>query len=256
MSKAAVTKPVKERLAVAEQLGRCLSVQVRKFVQLLAQDPTHNQTKAAIGAKYKDPKTRGSRLMARADVRAYYEALLHTATELAKTPDADIAPPPDRPVSTYSAAEQLTGAAMDGVEVVVRLSDHARVNMLDFVSYEPVVHVKDGVIIPILDRDGNQVYRPFVDMKKVETLGKGHLIRKLKEGKYGTEIELVDSQGALKTLAQIHGLTGDERSAEDPMQRRSWREYLASLPPEVILGMHSHLLGASRAVIETTARAT
>jgi hypothetical protein len=155
-------------------------------------------------------------------------------------------------ISGYEPSPQLLGSAMDGAETIQRLSDHGRVNMLDFISYEPVLH-KDGEVMRT--PQGQPVYRPYVDVKKIEVLGKGHLVKKLKEGQYGTEIELVDSQGALKTLAQIHGLTGDDdRGGQDAPRRRSWREFLAAQPPELILAMHARLLQQGGNVIDTTAR--
>lgn len=258
-----MTKPARQRLAVASQLSRGLSLMTRKFCELLAMDPNHNQTHAARGAGYRDPKTRGSKLLAIPKVRAYYEALLHAATEIARTdgvtPESLPAPPPDpdlaaalAPAMGYKPATAILGVAMEAAEIERRLSDHARADILDFISYETVLQ-KDGT--PLLTKEGMPVYRPFVDVMKIEALGKGHLVKKLKEGQYGTEIELVDGQSALKTLAQIRGLTGDENDDHrDAPRLRSWQQFLRTLPPSVVLEMNRNLLSTGGAVIETTAQ--
>jgi hypothetical protein len=232
-------------LASAIELAKKLTPRQREFVEMLAKDPKHNQTGAARACGYKDPTKQGSRLMRTPRLRAYYTALMQAAIDLGKpgvltSPEglAEVAS-----ISPYSAAGQMLGAVMERVEVLKRLSDHASANMLDFVSYAPVT-TADGQ--PMLDREGRPIHRPFVDMAKIERLGKGHLIKKLKEGQYGTEIELVDSQGALKILY------GDDAPIGAGSRERSWREALRAMPPQFVLALHDKMLQGS--AIPTTAR--
>lgn len=86
-------------------------------------------------------------------------------------------------------------------EVVKRLADQCRVNMLDFVT---------------LDENG----MPIVDLRRAKKAGKGMLIRKVKATKFKAHttctLEVLDSTKALITMARIHGLLAlDLPEAED-----------------------------------------
>lgn len=80
--------------------------------------------------------------------------------------------------------------AMRANEVIERLSDQARADMGDFIQ------VKHNYVA--------------VDLEKAKQQNKLHLIKKLKQGKYGIELELYDAQAAQRTLAQHHGLLKTE----------------------------------------------
>lgn len=80
--------------------------------------------------------------------------------------------------------------AMRANEVIERLSDQARADMGDF-----------------MDVKHNWV---SVNLEKAKQQNKLHLIKKLKQGKYGIELELYDAQAAQRTLAQHHGLLKTE----------------------------------------------
>ena len=58
-------------------------------------------------------------------------------------------------------------AAMGEAEIVQRLSDHARVNILDFVSYKPALGLEGQ---PLVTKTGHPVCRPFVDSQFIATL--------------------------------------------------------------------------------------
>lgn len=76
-------------------------------------------------------------------------------------------------------------------EVVQRLANIGRIDMGDFVS------IKGGL--------------PMIDLDKAEKLGKLNLLRKIKVTEDSIEIEPYDAQGALNTLAKMHGLLLDRQ---------------------------------------------
>jgi phage terminase small subunit len=83
-------------------------------------------------------------------------------------------------------SKRLGESAMSADEVLLRLAEHAR---SDYSKY--------------IKRDG------YVDLGSLILDGKGHLIKGIKETKYGTQVEFYDSQSALVTLAKHHGLLTD-----------------------------------------------
>lgn len=95
--------------------------------------------------------------------------------------------------------------AMSTDETLVRLAEQARA------AYAPYITAEGGV-----------------DLEQLVSDGKAHLIRKVKPTRYGTEIEFVDAQAALFTLARAHGLLGPKGTSDDPtvnvtMSLDEWR---------------------------------
>ncbi len=86
--------------------------------------------------------------------------------------------------------ERFAEHAMRANEVIERLSDQARADMGDFID------VKHNWV--------------SIDLEKAKQQNKLHLIKKVKQGKYGIELELYDAQAAQRTLAQHHGLLKTE----------------------------------------------
>lgn len=94
--------------------------------------------------------------------------------------------------------ERLDESAMQAHEVLFHLSEIARGTL--------------GQLIEIRDR---RVW--LLDLEAAADAGKLGLIKKLKEGRHGTEIELYSRLDALKELARIRGLTGPKGTEDDPI---------------------------------------
>lgn len=73
---------------------------------------------------------------------------------------------------------RMKSLIMSADEAMLRLTEEASSSIADFIG---------------LNEDGKSI---FWDFKKAEALGKLHLIKKVKWGKYGPEIELYDRQAA------------------------------------------------------------
>jgi hypothetical protein len=82
--------------------------------------------------------------------------------------------------------EKVSAVSMTADEVLARISDQATSSLDDFIEV-----VGKG-------------WR--LDLDKARKRGKLHLLRKVKEGQFGPEIELKDSFKALEKLGQYHGL--------------------------------------------------
>ena len=84
---------------------------------------------------------------------------------------------------------RVSERAMSADEVLIRLAEHARGSMADFVTFW------DGVSLPKLA------------LEKAHKAGKFGLVKKLKYGKDGeVEFELYDAQAALVQLGKVHKL--------------------------------------------------
>lgn len=84
-------------------------------------------------------------------------------------------------------SKQLQASAMSANEVLMRLGEQARVEYSKYIDSEGTVHLDT-----LLADD------------------KGHLIKGIKETKYGRQIEFYDGQSALNTIAKHHGLLTDK----------------------------------------------
>jgi hypothetical protein len=83
-------------------------------------------------------------------------------------------------------AERMKALQMETDEILIRLTEQARGNLGDFLA------IRNGL--------------GFIDLDKAAKANKLHLLKSFNIEKGGVKIELYDAQGALKTLAQIHGL--------------------------------------------------
>lgn len=94
---------------------------------------------------------------------------------------------------------RVSDKAMSADEVLLRLTEHARGDMGDFVTFV------DGVRVPILD------------LSKANREGKMHLVKKLKySNDGGVEFELYDSQAALVQLGKVYKLFTDKNEVSGP----------------------------------------
>jgi phage terminase small subunit len=87
--------------------------------------------------------------------------------------------------------DALDELAMSAGEVLLRLTAQARGSLADFIS---------------IDSDHPDTWT--LDLEKARQTGAIHQIKKIKIGKYGTEIEMYDAQAALVKLGEHHQLFG------------------------------------------------
>lgn len=99
--------------------------------------------------------------------------------------------------------------AMSADEVVARLTEQGRVDYSPYMRTDP----ESG--------------RLYVDGKKLLADGKGHLIKSIKETRYGQDVEFFDAQAALIQLGRYHKLFTDkqEQSGPDGKAMRVMIEY-------------------------------
>lgn len=91
---------------------------------------------------------------------------------------------------------------MDADEVLQRLAEQARGSVFDFME---------------LDEDGSGYHIQLT--KGASEPAKRHIIKRLRQTRDGIDIQLVDSQQALITLARHHGLLQDKVSIEVARER-------------------------------------
>lgn len=82
--------------------------------------------------------------------------------------------------------KRLAETAMEADEVLARLSEQARADVVDFIT----IDIATG--------------RPIIDLRAAE--GKTHLIKSVRETKEGVFIELYNSQSALVQMGKAHGV--------------------------------------------------
>lgn len=117
---------------------------------------TWNATEAARRANYAQPHVQGSRLLENVGIRAEISA-------------------------------RLAEKAVSADEVIVRIGEHARGTMADFLD---------------IAEDGSA----RIDLRKAELAGKLHLIKSFSDSpRTGVKIDLYDAQAALGLLAKAHG---------------------------------------------------
>lgn len=86
--------------------------------------------------------------------------------------------------------QRFAEMGMRADEVIARMSEQAAADMGDFID------VRHNWM--------------SINLERAKQNNKLHLIKKIKQGKYGVELELYDAQAAQRTLAQHHGLLKSE----------------------------------------------
>jgi hypothetical protein len=82
---------------------------------------------------------------------------------------------------------ELAAIAMSQAEVLARYTELARADLGEIIAIDA----------------GGQI---AINLPKLRRQGKAHLIKKVRSGKYGLEVELHDSMAALYVLARYHGM--------------------------------------------------
>jgi len=118
--------------------------------------------------------------------------------------------------------ERLAELKVGADEVLTRLAEHARGSMADF-----------------LEIRGNWVK---LDVERASQAGVLHLIKKFRQTKQGTEVELYSAQEALALLGKHHGLFLDKLALTDPSGEREY----AGLTDEQRVARIAELLDAAR----------
>ena len=99
---------------------------------------------------------------------------------------------------------RLAELKMSADEVLVRLTDQARATLADFIDIS-----KSTVPASNMTEAQAKLSGWSVNLHKAERRGKLHLIKKLKSGQWGPEIELYDAQAALQLLGRHYKLFVD-----------------------------------------------
>lgn len=120
---------------------------------------TWNATEAARQAGYAYPNVEGARLLVNPSIAA-------------------------------AVKERIAEKAMTADEVLLRLAEHGRGSMADFVT------------------DLGSAVR--LDLKKAARNGKLHLLKSFADTRQGVKVELYDAQAALALLGKHHGLFTDK----------------------------------------------
>lgn len=103
---------------------------------------------------------------------------------------------------------RLVELKMGADETLTRLSDQARGSIADFIEVsEPSADMSEATDM----QDAKAIAGGWrLSLVKAEQAGKLHLIKKLKSGQWGPEIELHDPQTALALLGKHHKLFVDK----------------------------------------------
>ena len=155
-------------LPSAEELAEKLNDKQIAFVEAYLR--LWNATAAAKEAAYSHPGQQGERLLKKVEIADYIKA-------------------------------RLREASLSADEVLMRLSEQARVNIADF--------VREGTE-PVYDKDGNLLgERQVVEIDWNAVKKRGHLIRSTTNTRAGPKLELHDAQSALITIGKAHKLFVD-----------------------------------------------
>lgn len=103
---------------------------------------------------------------------------------------------------------RLAELKMSADEVLARLTEHARGSLADFIDVaQPSIDLEDA---GDMDEAHATVSGWRLNLAKAEHAGKLHLLKKLKSGQWGPEIEIHDAQAALALLGKHHKLFTDK----------------------------------------------
>jgi phage terminase small subunit len=139
---------------------------------------------------------------------------------------------------TEAIKQAFADRAMPGNEVLVRLAEHARGTMEDFlyIGMEEItlnrtitVQSKDDQELgPVLEtvEEVETVQRPIarIDLQQAALRGKLHLVKKYSLTDKGVSVELYDAQTALGQIGRHHGLFVDKTALTDPTGTREYAD--------------------------------
>lgn len=103
---------------------------------------------------------------------------------------------------------RLIELKMSADEVLTRLTEHARASLADFIDVSEPGADPSGAEDMIEAKAIVGGWR--LNLLKAEQRGKLHLIKKIKSGQWGPEIEIYDAQAALNLLGRHHKLFTDQ----------------------------------------------
>lgn len=85
-----------------------------------------------------------------------------------------------------------------------------------------------GEVLALFAEQARAEYAPYikedgsVDLAQMVRDGKAHLIKSIKDTRYGKNIEFHDPVSARETIARVHGLTDRGKSEDDPQHIVQW----------------------------------
>jgi phage terminase small subunit len=103
---------------------------------------------------------------------------------------------------------RLAELKMGADEVLVKLTEQARADLSDFIDVSEPGQGIEGAADMVEAHAIAGGWR--LNLVKAEQRGKLHLVKKIKSGQWGPELELHDPQTALIQLAKINGLLKDQ----------------------------------------------
>jgi hypothetical protein len=151
---------------------RALSTKEQAFVE--AYLTCWNATEAARRVKYKNPNKVGPRKLVEVGIQA-------------------------------AIAARLTELHMGADEVLARIAARGRSTIADVVALPITEPPPEGTKAPYRREQFS------LDLVKAQQTGAIHQIKKLKEGKYGVEIEMYDALPANELIGKRHKLFGDDK---------------------------------------------
>jgi Terminase small subunit len=102
----------------------------------------------------------------------------------------------NRHVAAYLEQKLEESGALPVAEILARLSTIATLDPTEFIEFKEETN-----------KAGESVEKPYIDIKKIKKLHKGHLIKKLKMQPSGAvEMEFHDSVEAMDRLAKYYGM--------------------------------------------------
>lgn len=108
---------------------------------------------------------------------------------------------------------RLSEKAMSADEVLVRLAEHARGSMAEFIRVDEATGAA------------------WLDLRAAKDAGRLHLIKSYQEAsdKSGAKLDLYDAQTALTQLGRAHGLFIDKTALTDPTGEKEYGDYRTEL---------------------------
>lgn len=226
-----------------KQLLAALEPRQRKFVQAYLREP--NATKAALAAGYSEKTARqmGSENLSKPDIAAAVESgfkqVMGKNEVRSRTAEAAAATfedflsiervPYTEPVMLD--AEEALDLVADTIADLSEELDSAKEERADWITKEikrlrrmerkceralAKADPEKGDPEVMVDVEWKTRVVARIDLEKAKAAGKLHLIKKLKETKFGLEVELHDAAAARELLGKHYRLWGDRLALENP----------------------------------------